>query len=111
MSFGKMNQFIDIISTAPQKDAEGFVTQTDNVLASVRAYVEQRHGSEGWANRAAFTTATALFRFRRIPNVVVDATLSIIWKGTRYRITSADDVRNRGMYTEALAELVSGSMR
>jgi len=107
-----MNQFIDIVSAKPlEKDAEGFVTEGETVIASIRAYVEQRHGSEGWANRAAFTTATALFRFRKVPDVVVDATLSIIWNGTRYRITSADDVRNRGMYTEALAELVQGSMR
>jgi len=111
MAFGKMNQFIDIVSQEPAKDTEGFATNTDTVIASIRAYVEQRHGSEGWANRAAFTTATALFRFRKIPDVTVDATHVILWNGDRYRITSAEDVRNRGMYTEALAELVSGSMR
>ena len=111
MAVGKMNQFIDIVSPVSVKDSEGFVTQTDNILASVRAYVEQRHGSEGWANRAAFTTATALFRFRKIPGVAVDTTHAIIWDGARYRIHSVEDVRNRGMYTEALAERVEGSMR
>jgi head-tail adaptor len=106
-----MNQFIDIVSPVSQKDAEGFTTQTDSILASVRAYVEQRHGSENWANRAAFTTATALFRFRRIPDVEVNTTHSIIWNGIKYRIHSVEDVRNRGMYTEALAEKMEGSMR
>jgi head-tail adaptor len=106
-----MNQFIDIVSPSLTKDAEGFATQGDTVIASVRAYKEDRHGNEGWANRAAFTTATALFRFRKIPDIVVDATFSIIWNGERYRITSAEDVKNRGMYTECLAERVDGSMR
>ena len=112
MAFGKMNQFIDIVSSIPlTKDAEGFATQGETIIASVRAYVEQRHGSEGWANRAVFTTATALFRFRKIPNVTVDATHVIIWQGNRYRITSAEDVKNRGMYIECLAEFITGSMR
>ncbi|WP_254055916.1 hypothetical protein [Paenibacillus glucanolyticus] len=46
MSFGKMNTFIDIISTVPIKDEEGFATKGDNILASVLAYKEDRHGSE-----------------------------------------------------------------
>jgi hypothetical protein len=37
MSFGKSNTFIDIIITTPTKDAEGFVTHGDTILASVRA--------------------------------------------------------------------------
>ncbi len=45
MSFGKMNTFIDIITTEPVKDDEGFVNTGDTVLASVRAYKEERHGS------------------------------------------------------------------
>ena len=111
MSLGKMNQFIDIVVAVPQKDPEGFVTQTDNILASVRAYAEQRYGNKSWANRAAFSTATALFRFRKIPDVEVDTTHSIIWGGVKYRIHSVEDVRNRGMYTEALAEKIIASMR
>lgn len=49
MSYGKMNCFIDILSTQPIKDSEGFVTTGDVVLASVRAYKENKHGSERWA--------------------------------------------------------------
>jgi len=109
LSFGKMNQFIDIVETVPQKDPEGFVAQTDNILASVRAYAEQRYGNKSWANRAAFSTATVLFRFRKIPNVEVDTTHAIIWNDAKYRITSIEDVRNRGMYWEALAERIEPS--
>jgi len=112
MALGKMNQFIDIVSPLPlAKDSEGFVTEGETVLASVRAYKEERHGSKGWANRAAFTTSTALFRFRKIPSLEVNTTHSIINNGTRYRINSVEDVRNRGMYTECLVEKVVGSMR
>jgi len=106
-----MNQFIDIVAAVPQKDEEGFTIQNETIIASVRAFVEQRHGSEGWANRAAFTTATALFRFRKIPDVEVDTTHSIVWNGVKYRIHSVEDVRNRGMYMEALAEKIIASMR
>ena len=111
MAFGKMNSFIDIVTTAPIKDAEGFVTTGDTVLASVRAYKEERHGTEKWANMAAFSTATALFRFRKIPGVDVDATLYIVCAGSRYRIVSAEDVRGRGMYVECLCEKQEGSVR
>ncbi len=51
MSFGKMNVWIDIVTVTPTKDPEGFVGSEDSVLASVRAYKEDRHGSVQWANR------------------------------------------------------------
>lgn len=44
MSFGKMNTFIDIISTVPVKDSEGFAVTGDTILASIRAYKEDRRG-------------------------------------------------------------------
>jgi len=46
MSFGKMKTFVDIISTKPVKDSEGFTEKGDVILASVRAYKEDKHGSE-----------------------------------------------------------------
>lgn len=109
MSYGKMNCFIDIISDAPVKDSEGFVAHGDTVLASVRAYKEEQHGSERWANMAAFSEATAMFRFRKIPGVSIDTTLFIVDGSNRYNIISADDVRGRGMYIEALAKEVKPS--
>jgi head-tail adaptor len=109
MAFGKMNSFIDIISTAPVKDTEGFVTTSDTVLATVRAYKEERHGTEKWANMAAFSEATALFRFRKIPGLAVDTALVITDADGRYNIIAAEDVRGRGMYVELLAKEVKPS--
>ena len=111
MSIGKMKVFIDIITTDPKKDAEGFVTKGDRILASIRAYKEERHGSERWANMAAFSMATSMFRFRKIPGVDVDTTLTIVCDDARYRIVSAEDVRGRGMYIEAMCEKVEGTAR
>ena len=111
MSFGKMNTFIDIISTAPIKDSEGFTTRGDNILASVRAYKEDRHGSERWTNMAAFSTATSLFRFRKIPGLKVTTEMVITCDDGRYQILSAEDVRGRGMYVEVLAERREPSVR
>ena len=45
MSFGKMNSFIDIISPSIVTDTEGFSVKRDTILASVRAYREDRHGN------------------------------------------------------------------
>lgn len=111
MSYGKMNTIIDIISAAPSKDADGFVTTGDHVVASVRAYKEDRHGNERWANMAAFSEATALFRFRNIPDIEITTSLFIVCDSERYRIVSAEDVRGRGMYIEVLAEKLEPSVR
>ena len=69
MSFGKMNTFIDIVERVTIKDLEGFSTEVDNSLASIKAYREGRHGNEKWANRATFSEATDLFRFRCLPGI------------------------------------------
>ncbi len=106
-----MNTFIDIISTAPTKDAEGFATTGDTILASIRTYKEDRHGSEKWTNMATFSTASSLFRFRKIPGVKVTAEMLITCADGRYRILSVEDVRGRGMYTEVLAERLEPSVR
>ncbi|QNO17882.1 head-tail adaptor protein [Caproicibacterium amylolyticum] len=111
MSFGKMNTFIDIISTAPSKDDEGFVTEGDTILASVRAYKEDRHGNERWANMAAFSTASAMFQFRKIPGVEISTSLFIFCADGRYRVLSVENVRGRGMYLEVLAEKLEPSVR
>ena len=109
MSFGKMNTFIDIIEKTTIKDSDGFSTETDNILASVRAYREGRHGNEKWANRAAFSEATALFCFRKIPDTQVSTTMVIVCDDGRYEITSVEDVKGRGMYVEVLAKKVVAS--
>lgn len=111
MSFGKMNTFIDIISTKPTKDDEGFVNTGDTILASVRAYKEDRHGNEKWANRAVFSEATALFRFRRMPTLEVSTSHVITCEDGRFQILSVEDVKGRGMYVEVLAEKIEPTVR
>ena len=106
MSFGKMNGFADIVKTKQVKDSEGFTHSEDEVLASVRVYREGRHGSQRWANLAAFSEATDLFRFRAIPGVEVSTKLFLLCEGCRYDITSVEDVKGRGMYVEILAKKV-----
>lgn len=106
MSYGKMNTFIELIATTIGKDDEGFSTGSDVVLASVRAYREGRHGSQKWANRAAFSEATDLFRFRVIPGVKVTTQQVIVCDGGRFDITSVEDVSGKGMYVEVLAKQV-----
>lgn len=109
MSFGKMNTMIDLITTQPIKDAEGFVNKGDTIIASVRAYKEDRHGNESWKNRAIFTNASALFRFRRIPGIAVKTSMVIVCDTGRYNIVSVEDVKERGMYTEVLCERMETS--
>ena len=109
MSYGKMNTFIDIIEKVTTKDPEGFRTEVDNIIASLRAYREGRHGNEKWANRALFSEATDLFRFRRIPGATLTTAMIVVNKEGRFEITSVEDVKGRGMYLEVLAKEVKPS--
>lgn len=111
MSYGKMNSFIDIISTVPTRDAEGFVTQGEHTVLSVRAYKEDRRGTTKWANMAAFSTATTLFRIRKPRNADVDTSLYIVHEEARYSILSVENVRERGAYLEILSEKTEATAR
>ena len=104
MGLGRMSSDIQIIETVIVKDKEGFSKTIDVVRAAVRAYVEDRRGTEAWRNRAAFSNASVLFRFRFIPALTVTSSMWILCDGRRYNITDIDDVRGRHMYYEALAE-------
>ena len=106
MSFGKMNTFVDIVSVTKKKDSEGFTVDSEEVLASVRAYREGRHGSQRWANLAAYSEATDLFRFRSIPGIGVTTDHILVCEDGRFDITSVEDVKSRGMYVEVLAKKV-----
>lgn len=112
MGYGKMNTKIDIITTEPIKDSEGFVTKGDRVVASVRAYREVRNTAAKWERiigNAAFSSVTALFRFRKIPNLTVTVSHFLSDGESRYNIISAEDVHGRGMYIEVLAEKLEGT--
>lgn len=106
-----MNTFIDIINTVTIKDEEGFAKKGDNILASVRAYKEDRHGSERWTNMASFSSASSLFRFRKIFGLKVTTEMLIVCEDGRYQILSVEDVRSRGMYIEVLAEKLEPTVR
>ena len=109
MSFGKMNTQIQITQKQVTLDGEGFQTESDVVIADVRAYREGRHGSWKWANRAAFSEATDLFRFRTIPGLTVTVDMRLFCDGSVFEITSVEDVKGRGMYIEVLAKEVQPS--
>ncbi|MEA4929589.1 MAG: head-tail adaptor protein [Candidatus Limiplasma sp.] len=111
MSFGKMNTLVDIVQTAPVKDSEGFVVSGDTILATIRAYREEKHGNESWANRAAFSSASALFRFRKHSSFMVTTDMVLVCDTGRYRILSVEDVRERGLYIEVLAEKLEPTVR
>lgn len=106
MSYGNMNGFADIVKTRRVKDSEGFASTVEEVIASIRVYREGRHGSQHWANLAAFSEATDLFRFRSIPGVDITTDHILITEDGRFEITSVEDVKGRGMYTEVLAKKV-----
>ena len=100
-----MNTFIDIVAIVHTKDAKGFPTESvTTVAANVRAYREGHHGSERWANLAAFSEATDLFRFRVMPNKTITTEHFIICNNERFNITSVENVKGRGMYIEVLAK-------
>ena len=107
MSFGRMNTLISITQEEVTKDTEGFATKTDNTLVSIHAYREGRHGSQKWVNRAAFSEATDLFRFRVIPGLTVTTAHVILCGDDRFEITSVEDVKGKGMYLEVLAKKVT----
>lgn len=111
MSYGQMNRFAEILRAVKTKDSEGFAHSEDVVLADIRVYREGRHGSQRWANLAAFSEATDLFRLRTISGVTVTTDCFILCDGDRFDIISVEDVKGKGMYTEVLAKKVvpSGS--
>ena len=65
-----------------------------------------KYASQRWANLAAFSEATDLFRFRCIPDVTVTTDHIIYSGGEKFDITSVEDVKGRSMYTEVLAKKV-----
>lgn len=104
MALGRMTTPITILRTEQGTDAAGFAAPRDVVLASVRAYREDRHGSVRWANRAAFSEATALFRFRVIPNLDIIPLYIIVCGLKRFEVLSVEVLR--GMYVEVLVKEV-----
>lgn len=109
MGIGRMDHFIDIVEVTSNIDNDGFNLPTVKVLCSTRAFREGRHGSKAWANRAAFTEATELYRFRKIPDIKITDKYLIYEGDEHFEITSIEDVKGRGMYIEVLCKEVKAS--
>lgn len=109
MGLGLMNKRAQLCEERSVLDDEGFSSKTVAVLAQLRVFVEGRHGSELWANLAAFSEATELFRFRSIPNLQVTTKQYLLFEGVRYNILSVENIKGRNMYTEVLAKRVEAS--
>ena len=99
-TLGKMSEHIDLIQPIVSKDAAGFATTGDEVIASARAYKEVQHASPAWVNRAAYTKADLLFRIRAIPGIKITEAMQISSAHGRYVI---DAVEYLGRYIEILA--------
>lgn len=102
----KLQHFIELFRVESGTDSEGFPIWQDELLASVRAYREDRYGSEAWKNRSLFSKATTLFRIRAIPGVKLDTRCVVVTEDGRYNILSVEDIRHKGLYWEILAEKV-----
>lgn len=109
MSFGKMNTRIEIIKKTHSTDEDGFAVNSDAVLATIKAYREQRGATEFWENRAVFSKATDLFQLRIIPNLEITSDMLIHCDGSEFEILSVDCLSGKGMYIEILGCEVTGS--
>ena len=50
----KLTHFIELFRVEQGTDEDGFPVERDELLVSVRAYREDRYGSEMWKNRSLF---------------------------------------------------------
>ena len=101
-----LNDFIDIIERRVDKDAEGFGSETDVILASIRAAKSYASMAEKSTNDATFAVQTATFKFRRIPSLPIHPDMFIVDAAGRYNITAVDEMSGRGMYLVVTAQLV-----
>lgn len=103
MAISELNTPISIIQIGYTKDKDGFAVEVENIVASVRAYKEDKNTTEKWSNRALFQEASALFKVRYIQRVTITTDMKIDCGGTRYNITSVENVHGKNMYLEILA--------
>jgi len=109
MGLGLMTRKAQLCEDKNVIDDEGFNRKETAVLSNFRVYADGKHGSKHWVNLAAFSEATELFRFRKIPNVEVTTKQYILFNGKRYDILSVENIKGRGMYLEVLAKKVETS--
>lgn len=109
MGLGLMNKKAKLCERQKTIDSEGFRRANFKVLYEIRVFVEEKHGSERWANLAKFFEATDIFRFRVIPNFKVKTSHFILYNDQEYDILSVENVKGKSMYLEVLAKRVEPS--
>ena len=107
MSIGDLNTPIQILRLRFGRDRDGFPTESEELVACVRARAETRNATEKWSNRAVLREASAVFTFRRIPHIEITTDMVIVCGADRYNIMSVENVRNRNLYTQVVARLES----
>lgn len=105
MALGRMTRTVQIIRRTNTPDSEGFSSTQDEVIKTVKAYREGRHGSEAWRNRASFTDATDMFTIR-YPHFEVKTDMFVRDGDSIFTITSVENVKGRGMYVQILGREV-----
>lgn len=107
MSIGDLNTPIQILRLRFGRDRDGFPTESEDLIACVRARAETRNATERWSNRAVLREASTIFTFRHIPHIKITTDMVIVCGAERYNIVSVENVRNRNLYTQVVARLES----
>ena len=107
MSIGDLNTPIQILRLRFGRDRDGFPTESEELIACVRARAEMRNATEKWSSRAVLRDASAVFTFRRIPHIEITTDMAIVCGADRYNIVSVENVCGRNLYTQVVARLES----
>jgi len=102
----KLNHFIELFRVEQETDPDGFPVERDVFLASVRAYREDRYGSETWKNRSLFRQQRRFLESGEFPASHSIPRCVVVTEDGRHNILSVEDIRRKGLYWEILAERV-----
>ena len=107
MPISELNTPIQILRLRFGRDRDGFPTESDELIACVRARAEMRNATERWSSRAVLREASAIFTFRHIPHIEITTDMVIVCGADRYNIVSVENIRGRNLYTQVVARLES----
>ena len=100
----KLTTPIHILTPHYTPDAQSFHSNRPKNVLSIHAYVEFRHGSSAWVNRAQYSKAEVLFRIRKPPRLRLDERMQIYCDEQVFEIDSIEPV---GRYLEILAHRIN----
>ena len=89
---------------------EGFATTVEEVLASIRVYREGRHGSQRWANLAAFSEATDLFQIQKPADFELSRAYLLESGGERFEILDIERIKGHDLYLQIIAKCITGAV-